>query len=234
MVVLASLCPIGPVAGQTQSVQSPSAEAYRDAIQSRGIQSDIDYGSGDVVSLPVEQDSPIEQPDTGPEPVTADRTEVARWIVITAVAAVLVFILALFVRNGAGVGVAFGSGTKDLSARGREATVAKAPNKPAPMAPGEAFLQELAAMADRREALHRLLVRLLAQSAFITGLRPGRSWTARDLIRSVPEEWPHLPALREISGLAEVVWFGGRDVDRDVFEDCLDRARPIVLATGAT
>ena len=60
----------------------------------------------------------------------------------------------------------------------------------------------------------------------------GRSWTARDVIRAVPEGWPHLPALRQIAGQAEIAWFGGREVDHNALAACLDRARPIVLGTG--
>lgn len=217
--------PAAPSFGQTDD-PTLSGQAYLDAVRSRGIQAEIAYAPDDIAPQP---EAP--EPEQPADPESTADPDAVRWIVLGLFATILLFLVALAARNGVGVGIAFGGRSKEAPSR-REKSGRRSPGPPAPVTPGEVFLTELGAMADRREALHRLLVRALANSATLTGLRPGRSWTARDVIRALPEGWPHLPALRQIVGQAEIAWFGGRDVGADALATCLERARPIILSPG--
>ena len=207
-----------------QTDQSPSAEAYRESIQLRRIQSDIVYP--DQLLEPAAEETPQQE---APAPAGSTEPQSMRWIVLAVGVVILVLLGILVFRNGAGVGVAFRRGdTKEPPARRPKAVASTTAVATAGRTPDDALLEELRNMPDQREAMHRLLVHTLAKSASLTGLRPGRSWTARDTIRSVPDGWLHLEALRYIAGQAELAWFGGRDIDRDSFEACLDLARPIL------
>jgi len=219
-----------------QTGQSWSAEAYLESIRLHRIQSDIVYPN-QLVEPAAEETPEQEAPTVTSEPSPVDTSAPAgstdaqsmRWIVLAVGVVVLALLGILFFRNGAGVGVAFSRGdTKEPPARPPKAVASKTAVAAAARTPDDALLRELRDMPDQREAMHRLLVHILAKSASLTGLRPGRSWTARDTIRSVPEGWSHMEALRYIAGQAELAWFGGRDIDRDSFEACLDLARPIL------
>jgi len=216
---------------QLESERWVAGQEYREAIRSRGIQSDIIYQSDVPDEVP---EAPEPEPEARENPVTASNPEIIRWIFFAVLAVVLILLVILVVRNGAGIGVSLSKGTKDPPARRDKPASSNKSRKPAPPTPAEAFLQGLLQMADRREALHKLLVRALANSASLTGLRPGRSWTARDVIRAMPEDWPHLPALRQVAGQAEIAWFGGRDVEIKTFEACIDLARPIIVTRGSS
>lgn len=234
--VIAAKTELDAATALAQTGQSPSTEDYREVVQARGIQSDVVY-PGQLVEpaeeAPLQQEAPMASSEPPPveTPALAGSTDAQsmRWIVLAVSVVVLVFLGILLFRNGAGVGVAFSRGdTKEPPARRPKAVAPTTEVAATARTPDDALLQELRDMPDQREAMHRLLVHILAKSASLTGLRPGRSWTARDTIRSVPEGWSHLEALRYIAGQAELAWFGGRDIDRNSFEACLDLARPIL------
>ncbi len=102
------------------------------------------------------------------------------------------------------------------------------PSADAPPAIDEALLTRLRAMTDRRAALVALLGAALGAAAEQNGIRMGRSETARDLLRRLPDRWPHLPALRSLVMTEELVQFGGRPLPEATFENCLAAAAPIL------
>ena len=110
----------------------------------------------------------------------------------------------------------------------------KSPSDDAPPVIDGAFLARLRAMTDRRAALVDLLGAALSAAAEQNGMRLGRSETARDLLRRLPDRWPHLPALRALVMTEELVQFGGRPLPEATFEDCLSTAAPILSRPGAS
>ncbi|MSU88107.1 DUF4129 domain-containing protein [Rhodobacteraceae bacterium 2CG4] len=119
--------------------------------------------------------------------------------------------------------------------QGRRARRTAAPARPdAAPAEGAALLARLRAMTDRRAALVALLSATLDAAAEQNGLRLGRSETARELLRRLPRDWPHLPALRTLVMTEELVQFGGRPLPGPTFHACLGAAAPILTpAQGA-
>ncbi|NNU81522.1 DUF4129 domain-containing protein [Halovulum dunhuangense] len=95
-----------------------------------------------------------------------------------------------------------------------------------------ALIARLRGMADRRAALVELLEAALAAAATANGVRFGPSETARDFLRRLPRDWPHLQDLRWIVMTEELVQFGGRPLREARFLDCLERAAPILRLRG--
>lgn len=92
------------------------------------------------------------------------------------------------------------------------------------------LIARLRGMADRRAALVMLLRAVLNEAAQQNGLRLGQSETARDLLRRLPKEWPHLGPTRDLVMTEELVQFGGRPLPDPLFEACLNQAVPILRA----
>lgn len=90
------------------------------------------------------------------------------------------------------------------------------------------LLAELRRMKDRRAALVLLLQAVLRAAAQQNGLRLGRSETARELLRRLPNGWEHLDPARNLVMTEELVQFGGRPLPDPLFEACLTQAAPIL------
>lgn len=93
---------------------------------------------------------------------------------------------------------------------------------------GEALLRSIAAMADRRAAMVRLLRHCLLQAATLTNTRLARSDTERRVLERLPPEFSHRHALPQLLGRAELAHYGGREVADSDFTASLAAARDLL------
>ncbi|MEM9011648.1 MAG: DUF4129 domain-containing protein [Pseudomonadota bacterium] len=169
----------------------------------------------------------------GPEAATNDLTldeDSLRTLLIAVALAVLGIVLLVFFRYG-GLGSLSTLGASE-DRPGRKARMA-GPETPGDLTPVERFLEEVAAVPDRRRALMLLANRALETTARLHRLRAARSRTGRDILRNVPTDWPHRAALHTIVELEELVQFGGRPLSEDRFADCLRTAQPLLQDQAA-
>ncbi len=152
----------------------------------------------------------------------APNPDAERWgwaIVVCIALAVIVFVV---IRFGGSTSIAFrrvGDGRRGDVAEER-AVIDEAGGL-------RGFLARLRAMTDRPAALVLLIQGALERAGQLTGTPVIRSQTAREVLRRLPRDWSHHPALRRIVQVEEVVQFGGRDLSDRVFEECLDLAEPL-------
>lgn len=150
------------------------------------------------------------------------------WFLISGL--ILLGIAFVIYQNSAGSLVSFSKKPKDGSktAKQRGSANGTSPDHTDLPKSDAAFLAGIEAMEDKQQALHLLSGRLIANASEKSGIRPGRSWTARESLRALPRTLVHLTDLRHINRQAELAWFGGRPVNDSVFDDCLTRARTMM------
>ena len=95
------------------------------------------------------------------------------------------------------------------------------------MSGADMTLADISRLNDPREAIIILGRMALRHAAEANGLGIGRSWTIRDVLRRLPRDWPHLPALYSIARAAEITHYGGRDMDVHELGEHIESARPI-------
>ena len=93
---------------------------------------------------------------------------------------------------------------------------------------GNSSLREIAAMADRRAALVRLLRLCLLRAAEVTQTGFRRSDTEREAFRRLPDRWDGIGYLKRLLVAAELAHYGGRPVREDDFMTLIDGARGIL------
>lgn len=94
------------------------------------------------------------------------------------------------------------------------------------------LLRQIAAMADRRAAVVRLLRHCLLRAADDCGTRFMRADTERAAFRRLPMGWARHEALGRILRDAELANYGGRPVDEARFAALLDLGRGILTGRG--
>ncbi len=148
-------------------------------------------------------------------------------VVLVLVALVVVIALLMFFGNG---GVLLSSAPRDVKKRQGEAPE----NWQTSDAGGEGrpndFLQRIAAMADRRQALVLLLRHCLLHAADVTGTRLFRSDTERAVFARLPETMPERERLEHLLSEAELVHYGGREIAESQFAALLVSARSLLSA----
>ncbi|AGB74200.1 MULTISPECIES: hypothetical protein [Rhizobium] len=93
--------------------------------------------------------------------------------------------------------------------------------------PGD-FLQRIAAMADRKQALVLLLRHCLLHAADVTGTRLFRSDTERAVLARLPENMPDRDHLENLLTETELVHYGGRVLAEGHFAALLATARGLL------
>lgn len=93
----------------------------------------------------------------------------------------------------------------------------------------QTLLQRISAMADRRDALVRLLRHCLLFAGEDSDTRFARSDTEREAFRRLPEGWQHRPALATLLRDAELAHYGGRDVGDETFAHALELGRGMLM-----
>lgn len=195
-------------------------KAVTDALAWKRLQTEVIYLRPSAPFKPDEQVR-IEVPEPPESP--QETTRAAKWTWGTVFLIVLIVIVVVFIMQGNRINVSFRA-THDRKRADSE------PARDTPILqdiPLDGFLDRIARMQDRREALILLVSRALEQAAHANNMTLGRAQTARDVVRVIPRRWSHREALNKLVREAEVVHFGGRDISEDRWRDCLDRARPI-------
>lgn len=100
--------------------------------------------------------------------------------------------------------------------------------------PDREFLLSLAAMEDRRRAMHLLLNRVLLRQSLDHKLRLRRSMTVREVVALFPQDKGILPRLKNLARETELVWFGGRAVSDSAFQKSLEIGRELLLGRVRT
>lgn len=91
-------------------------------------------------------------------------------------------------------------------------------------------LEDILALEDLRTAVGALLRLSLETALRLTGAALRRSATARDILRRLPGDFPHLKAVAVLVREAEAVRFAGAEISRDRFEELVDMVRPLLAA----
>ena len=94
------------------------------------------------------------------------------------------------------------------------------------------FLQRVAAMTDRREAMILLLRQCLLDAAQRTGTRLLRSDTERAVFARLPDAMARRDDLGYLLSEAELVHYGGRDLTEADFSALLEKARGLISSAG--
>lgn len=206
----------------------PADPAYRQAIRFSRLQSELVYidhldGPIPMDGLPLRRppDATEDEGDAGTELFEASQLVSRAALVILAV-----FLLVALIKSRRGLMYRLGRAPNDASGAGPDAPAAQ----DLPYENHLALIERLRAMQDREQALVALIEASLASAANQNRMRLGRSETARDLLRRLPGNWPHITGLRRLVMTEELVQFGGRPLQETTFEDCLRRALPILRA----
>lgn len=188
----------------------------RSQVDVKYIRPDADFRAGEDIQIKIP-----DKPESPEEVRQADRTTsgVLAFLLIAGVIVVLV----LF---GNRINVSFGK-TSEEKRKARAAAEREGRLLSGVDLPRDGILEHLAKMADRRRALILLTGLALERAAKLNGLTLARAQTARDVLRILPRQWPHMGAMRQLVRQAEIVHFGGRDLAEDAWQGCLDAARPI-------
>ncbi|MEM1160788.1 MAG: DUF4129 domain-containing protein [Pseudomonadota bacterium] len=198
-------------------------EAVTDAVWLDRIEDDVIYLSPDA---PFQPDASIEVKVPDPEPTQQEQRSANRWTTGLIFGAFLLAVIVVFALFGGSMQVSFrrqNDGSVSSNAGMTDADELSS-------LPIDGFLERIAAMADRREALILLVSRALERAAQLNGLTLGRAQTARDVMRVIPRTWSHREALNGLVREVERVHFGGRDLSEEGWQDCFGAARPIFQA----
>lgn len=148
-------------------------------------------------------------------------------LAIIVVLALLVVLLGLWMRFGNG-GVLLSSAPREMKQRNGEApeswrnVATDAEERP------DAFLQRIAAMEDRKQALVELLRYCLLHAADTTGTRLVRSDTERVVLERLPHNMPGRDLLGNLLQETELVHYGGRMLPESQFTTLLASARSLL------
>lgn len=205
----------------------PSGEAYLKSLGYRGIDTDVGYydPTGALPALDTQQ-----EPAKPPKPTEAevDISTTARIVTVTLAAAILIGVLVLFLKYGAGLTLSLEGDVQNPARsgrlRGRQSLVDVGP---------PADLQAILATSDRRRALVMLVQAALARTVTANGVLQQSSWTMRDTLRHIPKGQVHLDALRALVLAGERVLFGNRDVTEDEFQTYVATVRPLMTGRQA-
>ena len=141
----------------------------------------------------------------------------------------LIVAIVLWLRFGNG-GVLLSSAPREIKRRGEAPESWR--TSAAEAAEGTSdFLERIAAMADRKQALVLLLRHCLLHAADITGTRLFRSDTERAVFARLPANLPDRDRLENLLTAVELVHYGGRSFADNHFGVLLTTARGL-LSTG--
>lgn len=201
-----------------------SGKAYLSSLRGSRVVSDVAYFDPNAPAPDMTTEFKPPEPET--EERGGDGGKVDLLVSLVA-AALLAGVIFLIVKFGGASAISF-SDRSD-----KRLTRVKRPDDPVEDLAPLTDLQQISAIGDRRAALIHLMRGALARAAETNHLALQRSWTARDALRRLPRNWPHLPALSDLTRAAELTHFGGRPVDEEQFQRHLTAARPLFESAGA-
>ncbi|MGU3400525.1 hypothetical protein ACLBWS_12415 [Brucellaceae bacterium D45D] len=148
-------------------------------------------------------------------------------LAILVVLGILVLSLGLWMRFGNG-GVLLSSAPREMKQRQGEAPESWRASEAVPEEGPDQFLQKIAAMQDRRQALVQLLRRCLLHAADVSGTRLFRSDTERTVLGRLPQNLPNRERLENLLVETELVHYGGRDLAENQFSTLLTSAQALL------
>ncbi|TCA27836.1 hypothetical protein E0H66_32070 [Rhizobium leguminosarum bv. viciae] len=200
---------------------------YAAQCQQNGLRCTLVYGDA---SAKIEPTSNTTKSSPQRKPLMSPREPVVNGPLAVAIVLVgLIVVIGLWIRFGNG-GVLLSSAPRDIKRQGEapeswRTSAAEAEEKPSD------FLQRIAAMADRRQALVLLLRHCLLHAADMTGTRLFRSDTERAVFARLPSNMPERDRLESFLTAVELVHYGGRTLAESHFGVLLTTARGL-LSSG--
>lgn len=223
LLVEAGFSPFAAFARAAQP-ESPIQQDYRALCASRNLTCTLTYGGGKEAPEPEVQRDPLSI-GAGKDPLFGGPLAII--LVFGGLAAFAV----IWLRFGAG-GVLLSRPPVDEKRKSERPDHWQAVETPAG-ASSDQSLNQLALMKDRREAVIRLLQQCLLHAADKSGTRLTRSDTERTVFARLPVDLPNRQALEHLLGEAELVHYGGRDVDDEQFARLLSTGRALMLGESA-
>ncbi|WP_421789037.1 DUF4129 domain-containing protein [Hyphobacterium sp.] len=139
-------------------------------------------------------------------------------------ATVVVFIVFLIIRYGAGIQVAF---SREID-RGEIEEAESHTGLAAAAGQKVDTLEDVLAIRDENQALGALLRLVLESALHKMDMSLKRSETARAVLRRLPQNWEHFSPVAELVRLAERVRYAGDTIDREALVAAVEQARPVV------
>jgi len=210
-----------PTAAPLTPQRSEAAETYLKTATANGLQVPILY-------LP--PDAPLDAEPEEPEPDAAPgRSETVEWGA-TGVLVLLFLLFCLLLWLGRGqLADLLGPKNRKLTPRHR---VLRTPDLSHADIDHD-LIAKLKREDDPRVGLRMVLERFLALAAQDNAIVLKRSLTTRELVQRLPGGWAHREALELLARRTELVLFGGREISRDDYRECLDLAAPFLKRTAA-
>jgi hypothetical protein len=224
---------LAPIAARAQDVTAqplemqPSGEAYLKSLGYRGVETDVGYYDPTGVLPPLDTQQEPPKPLV-PVDVEVEISPTVRVVTVTLAAAVLIGVLLIFLKFGAGLTLSL-EGDVQNPARSRRL---RGQTSLADIGP-PADLQAILRTPDRRRALVMLVQAALARTVTANGVLLQPSWTMRDTLRHIPKGQAHLDALRALVMAGERVLFGNRDVSEEEFQAHVAMVRPLMTGPSA-
>ena len=152
------------------------------------------------------------------------------WLFVALAVGVLVFLIYLAVRHGAGLRVETRQAPKsgDYTAKGKGGRATATADLPV------LTLDEIARLTDAGRALGALQRLVLSAAAEATGSVLRRSETAREALRRLPRDWAHYERVARLVRIAEHVRYAGQPLEEGGLASLVEDARTVLAAKAAT
>ncbi|MBB4236885.1 hypothetical protein [Rhizobium esperanzae] len=215
--------------GDNQQVEggdqkSAAAAEYAAQCSQNGLRCTLVYDDASAKAGPTSNtatSSPQRQPLIVPR-----ETAVSGPLAVAVVLAGLIAVIGLWIRFGNG-GVLLASAPREMKRQGEAPESWRTSQAAAEEEPTD-FLQRIAAMADRRQAVVLLLRHCLLHAADMTETRLFRSDTERAVFARLPKNMPDRERLANFLTAVELVHYGGRAVAENHFSTLLATARGLL------
>lgn len=208
-----------PVSGGQGSRASAAGTEYKSQCWRHGVDCSLVYGDK---SKPRSSSSSRNAPSFGTNGPVVNGP-----LAIFVVLGILVLGLGLWMRFGNG-GVLLSSAPREMKQRQGEAPESWRASEAVAEEGPDQFLQKIAAMQDRRQALVQLLRRCLLHAADVSGTRLFRSDTERTVLGRLPQNLPNRERLENLLVETELVHYGGRDLAENQFSTLLTSAQALL------
>jgi hypothetical protein len=205
--------------------RSAAGAEYALQCSQNGLRCTLVYSDASVNPEPASKTTSL-SPQSKPPLMIPREPAVGGPLAVAVVLVGLVVVIGLWICFGNG-GVLLSSAPRDIKRQGEAPQSWRTSAAEAEERPGD-FLQRIAAMADRRQALVLLLRHCLLHAADITGTRLFRSDTERAVFARLPENMPDRDRLENLLTAVELVHYGGRALTESHFGIILGAARSVL------
>ena len=213
------------VISQVEPPRTETSDKYQRSAKKAGVDADARYV--DKMSGSLFSDQAIREAQRARREIPIPTLDGALGIVLVFV--LIIGLLLLWLKFG-GTGTLLSGKPKDLKKK-QEVPAGWQVTQQEQAMDGQALLDRLAAMADRREALARLLRHCLLSAGALSDTRFARSDTERDAFARLPENFKYHEALKTLLRDSELAHYGGRPVSEEMFAHNLELGR-ILIGTG--